>query len=641
VLRARLLDMLIGDFDRHFDQWKFGVSDTGKGKLYYPIPKDRDQAFYRANGLLNKWVAGYLLPFLKGFRSDIPSINDFNWPARDFDRLFLNQLSWNDWESTIKDFQSALTDEVLADAVSKMPREVQAISGNIILSKLKSRRDALLKRGEVYYKFLAKQVNVLGSNKKELFKVSPAGKGVRVQVFKRNKVTDSASLMYDRTFAASETKEIRLYGFNSEDVFDVDENVHSRVKLRLIGGRGLDTFNVKGQMKNFIYDVSLDSNYIIAKNKSKVLIDDDPSRNGFKLTGFQYNVTKFPTINLGYNADDKLLVGLGFQTKTYGFRKEPYATFQKFTGLYATTFHAYQLKYTGDFNETLGKNDLIINASLVEPSLNNFFGLGNETQLKFSQDYYRVRYNYIAADVLLRKRPNGILNFTIGPSVFHYWNHQADNNNKILFKPSLIGLDSASVYSTKTYLGGKAGMEVNYIDNNFMPTRGVYWNTEFSSYATLHHSGDPVTKIISDMTVYGSWTIPARTVAVLKLGGGHIFNKDFEYFQSLSLGQNNFLRGFRKNRFSGRSLAYGSLELRQKLFGSRSFLFPGDIGVIGFGDVGRVWMQNEDSKKWHSSYGAGLYFAPFNIVIISGTVAFSKEETLFNIGVGTKLNLTF
>jgi hypothetical protein len=642
VLRARLLDMLLGDFDRHFDQWKFGVADTGKGKLYYPIPKDRDQALYRANGLLNKWVSGYLLAFLKGFRYDIPDVKGLNWPARDFDRLFLNQLSWNDWQTTIKDFQATLTNDVLADAVNKIPREVKAVSGDIILAKLKSRRDKLLKSGEIYYKFLAKNVNVLGSNKKELFKISPSGKGsLHVQVFKRNKETDSASLMYDRTFTASETKEVRFYGFNSEDVFDVDSNSNSRIKLRFIGGRGNDTFNINGSVKNYIYDVYRDSNYVRSSHRSKVFIDDDPARNDYKLTGFQYNVTKFPTINLGYNADDKLLVGVGFQTKTYGFRKEPYATFQKFTALYASTLHAYQMRYTGEFNEIFGKKDLIINTAVVEPSLNNFFGLGNETQLKFDQEYYHVRYNYIAADILLRKRPNGILNFTIGPSLFHYWNHQADNKGKILYNPAVIGLDSVSVYSTKTYLGGKAGMEVNYIDNNFMPTRGVYWNTEFTSYAALHSSADPVTKIVSDMTVYGSWTIPAKTVAVLKLGGGHIFNKEFEYFQSLSLGQNNFLRGFRKNRFSGRSLAYGSLELRQKLFGSRSFLFPGDIGVIGFTDLGRVWMENEDSKKWHTSYGAGLYFAPFNIAIISATVAFSNEETLFNIGVGTRLNLTF
>jgi hypothetical protein len=54
VLRARLLDIIIGDFDRNMDQWKWATSDTGKGKLYYPIPRDRDQAFFYSDGLLLK-----------------------------------------------------------------------------------------------------------------------------------------------------------------------------------------------------------------------------------------------------------------------------------------------------------------------------------------------------------------------------------------------------------------------------------------------------------------------------------------------------------------------------------------------------------------------------------------------------------
>ncbi|MBL0131059.1 MAG: metallophosphoesterase [Chitinophagaceae bacterium] len=46
TLRARLLDIVTGDFDRHLDQWRWGTSDTGKGKIFYPIPRDRDQAFF-------------------------------------------------------------------------------------------------------------------------------------------------------------------------------------------------------------------------------------------------------------------------------------------------------------------------------------------------------------------------------------------------------------------------------------------------------------------------------------------------------------------------------------------------------------------------------------------------------------------
>ncbi len=641
ALRARLLDILIADWDRHMDQWKFGVADTGKGKLYYPIPKDRDQAYYYSDGFLVKAVSRSLLPFFKGLREDIPKINWLGWSARDFDRLFLNDLDWNEWEATIKEFQSVITDEVLQQSISQLPKEVQSISGPGFLQKLKSRRELLLERGKDYYEFISDQVNVLGSNKNEYFKITEADNGFRVKVFKRSKDSDSASLMYDRIFSPKETDEVHLYGFNGSDIFDVAEAVRSKVRLRIIGGKGHDTFDVKGNVRNFIYDVSYDTNHVANTRKTKVFIDDDPMRNYYSIKGFEYNTNKFPSINLGFNPDDLLLVGIGFTRKVNGFRKEPHSSFQKLTTLYAVNRKAFRVRYQGEFNEVLGKTDLILDGQIVEPALNNFFGLGNETQFVEPRDYYRVRFKHASAEVLFRRRLNNVLHFSVGPSLFNYWNRNENNKGRILERPSLIGLDSSNVYSRKTYLGGKATMLIDFIDNAFLPTRGIYWNTELVSYRGLNGGAKPITRIMTDMTVYGSMSIPAKVVAVFKAGGGHIFQKDFEYFQALNLGQNNFLRGFRKNRFSGRSLAYGSLEMRVKLFGSTSYLFPGDIGIIGFGDVGRVWMPNEDSKTWHASYGTGLYYTPFNLVIVSATVALSKEEKLVNFSIGTRINLTF
>jgi hemolysin activation/secretion protein len=143
------------------------------------------------------------------------------------------------------------------------------------------------------------------------------------------------------------------------------------------------------------------------------------------------------------------------------------------------------------------------------------------------------------------------------------------------------------------------------------------------------------------MVVYASLKIPAKVIGVIKMGGGHIFNRNIEYFQALSLGQNNMLRGFRKNRFSGHSLAYGSLELRIRLFESKSYIFPGQVGVIAFNDIGRVWYKGEHSRKWHNVVGGGLYYNPFNLLIVSATVGVSTEETVFNFSLGTKFNLTF
>ncbi len=88
-------------------------------------------------------------------------------------------------------------------------------------------------------------------------------------------------------------------------------------------------------------------------------------------------------------------------------------------------------------------------------------------------------------------------------------------------------------------------------------------------------------------------------------------------------------------------MLYSDMEVRIKLFTSESYLLPGDVGLVSFYDMGRVWLKNEKSKKWHQSFGGGLYYAPFNLAIISATVGISDEDALFNFSLGTRFNLTF
>ncbi len=132
VLTARLLDMLIGDFDRHADQWKWGTADTGVGKLYYPIPKDRDQAFFNSDGLLLKFLAKKQMPFLQGFKKNISDINGLNYVARDFDRFFLNNLDETAWKRIATNFQTQLTNEIIQTAVTKFPPAIEIQDAKIV-----------------------------------------------------------------------------------------------------------------------------------------------------------------------------------------------------------------------------------------------------------------------------------------------------------------------------------------------------------------------------------------------------------------------------------------------------------------------------------------------------------------------------
>ena len=644
VLRSRLLDMVIGDWDRHFGQWKFGIADTGVGKLYFPVPKDRDQAFFNSNGLLARGVSLAALPYLQGFKKTYPNIKWFNWEERDFDRIFMNNLDAEKWKQIIMQFQQNVNDSVIETAVKRLPPEIQALDAGIIARKLKGRRDLLTSKGMLYYRFLSKEVNIVGSNKSEYFRVSDDGNGIKVKVYKRKKDNDSTTVMYERKFDPNVTKYINFYGLNGDDIFYVDSNVRSKIRLRIIGGKGNDTFNINGNIRNKIYDYSPENNLILNGNRTKNEMSSSPYVNRYDVSSFKYNTYRVPMINLGYNAEDNLLLGLGFSLKTFAFRKEPYATFQKLSTLYSFSSKAYQIKYTGEFNQLMHNNDLVVNAELFDPVLNNFYGLGNETQKNKQTplEFYHVRYKYVETEVLVRKKYfNNLLQFYLGPSYFHYWNKYKNNENKILGHPSLAGLDSASIYSGKSYLGGKFAIVINNLNSELLPTRGVIWNTELSSMFGTNKNSHEITKITSDLAVYASLRDPAKLVAVLRFGGGHIFNDHYEYFQAFTLGANNYLRGYRKNRFSGQSVLYQTTELRVKLFESKSYIVPGAVGLIAFNEVGRVWVKNETSRKWHDDFGGGLYYSPYNFAIVSATIAHSPESNLFNFSIGTKFNLTF
>ena len=644
-LKARLVDMLIADFDRHRKQWNWGTRDTLDLKLFYPVPKDRDNAFYDNSGFILKVARRGSYAYMNNFNHQIKNFPDLNRVGIQMDMFFANQLSEADWKATMNEFKSALSDSVLDAAVHRLPPEIYAIRGKDMYSKLQSRRNAIADRGLEYYRFLSKKVNVLGSNKPDIFRITgQENSNVLVQVFRKEK-DGNKQLMYERSFSPLVTQEIRLYGFNDDDYFDVDESVRSRIKLKIIGGRGNDSFNIRGQIQNEIYDLSLEDNIVLADNHSTKMFAHDPSVNEYRFNEAVYNSLKFPVITLGGNEDDGFLAGAGIAYKTFGFRKYPYATNQRLTALWALSRRAYRLKYDGTFNHVFRRYDLIANAELYNPVLSYFFGLGNETKKDPSRsfEYYRTRYDYVSTDLQARKRflNDSVMSISIGPSLFYYWNSRNRNQSRILEVPELIGLDSSGVYENKLYGGGKLVFQVNNLNSEFIPTRGIDWKTEFTVLKSMNDNSKPFTRLYSTMDLYATLAHPSKLLAALHLGGGHIFSDNFEYFQALKLGGTNYLRGFRRDRFAGSSSAYGSLELKLKLFDFNTYVVKGDFGIVGFNDVGRVWVKNETSGKWHHGYGGGVYVIPFEAFMLSAVVGFSEEDRVFNASLGAKLNIVF
>lgn len=635
VLKARLLDMFIMDFDRHEDQWRWNTKDTGKGKLYYPLPRDRDQAFFVNEGQIPKRVRKpWRLPKFQGFRAKAIDIRTFNYNARYFDRTFLNSLSEQDWKNAVDTFLLEVTDSVIEKALHQQPKEIFSFSGPKIINTLKERRNYIKDEAVQYYKFLAKEVEVTGSDKDELFDIKRNEDGsVEVTVYKLKDERKPATELYHRIFLPNETNEIRLFGLGGKDSFNISGTAVQNMKIRLIGGEGKDIFINESEApknKTIVYDYRGDKDEFEGPGHVKKELSDNPSVNLYRRQNFRYDVLH-PKISFAYNRDDGLFLGWGLKYTTHGFNKDPYKFLHEFRAQYAFLTHAFRFQYNFEAIDAIGSSDVVVHADVLAPNNTiNFFGVGNNTvnNIKSFKDYkfYQTTFFHTDLEVLLRREIAPDINLYLGPSFKVYKVDSLKNRDRFITSPQVLG-NNQHYYDIKTY-GGLTGALVidNRNDPNY-PSRGVKWKTAIQYNNAFSKHTTNFTQISSDLAVYISSNIPPRMVIALRFGGA--FNiGDYEFYQSQFLSGTTNLRGYRKYRFAGDKLFYNNLDIRIRLRDYQGYLFTGSYGLVLFHDVGRVWAEGEKSGRWHNGYGIGAWVSPAKRFIFAVNYARSKEGWL-------------
>jgi len=75
-------------------------------------------------------------------------------------------------------------------------------------------------------------------------------------------------------------------------------------------------------------------------------------------------------------------------------------------------------------------------------------------------------------------------------------------------------------------------------------------------------------------------------------------------------------------------MLYNNTELRIRLANFNTYLFGGVIGVLVFNDIGRVFADEEDSKRWHDGFGGGVWISPIKRFVVTASFTHSKEENL-------------
>ena len=203
-LAARLVDQLIGDWDRHRDQWSWAGYPRHGRTLWRPVPRDRDQAFARFDSPLVRMVH----PKLVRFDEHYPSIVWLTWNGHDFDRRLLTGLAGRDFDSVAAALQILITDSVIQSAVQRMPGPYEARWGERMVAALQARRDGLQEQARKYYRLLAEDVDVHATDADETVEAEREHGGALTL---RIREAGAALPYYDRRFEPRETREVRLF----------------------------------------------------------------------------------------------------------------------------------------------------------------------------------------------------------------------------------------------------------------------------------------------------------------------------------------------------------------------------------------------------------------------------------------------
>ena len=641
VLQARLLDMFVMDFDRHEDQWRWEADDNGKGKTFSPVPRDRDQPFFINSGVI-PWIAGsaWAAPQLQGFRPKARNIRTYNFNARNFDHNMLTELTEKDWRDAATAVLAVMTDSMIETSLRLQPEALHGYAMNSIIAKLKERRKYYMQDMMAYYRFLAEMVSVYGSNKKELFDIERKADGsVTVTVYKVSKDGEAGKKLFGRTFLSGETKEIRLYGLGGDDEFHTHGEGGGGITVRIIGGPGNDVYKNEAAspaVRTKIYDLSTEKNTFTGEGGHLSFLSKDPSVNAVNRLGFKYNVVA-PLLSVGYNPDDGVFLGAGFRYTVQGFHKDPYKQLHTLLVEHALATDAYAFKYNFEAIHAIGKLDLLLHTSAKAPNNTiNFFGFGNETfydkNTKDGVRYYRARFSDYEADLQLRKKMGSVFSIAAGPAIQYFTLDSSDNKDRFINQP-FNGLDHAALYKDRGYVGGRATAIVDDRNDKILTSRGIHWETQFSSYGGLNEASYHYSQLNTDLSLFTSFNTRGNVVISTRLGWGKTFGQ-YQFYQAQFLGGTENLRGYRKFRFAGDEAFYHNIDLRIRLADFQTYLFPGSLGLLFFNDVGRVWLRGQDSNQWHDGYGGGFWISPLKRFVLSASYAEGTEGgvTLIKLG---------
>jgi hypothetical protein len=621
-LRARLLDMFIGDWDRH--QRQFSWARVRGKELLQPVPEDRDQAFAKFDGAIMA-IARLGQPRFVNFESKYPEVLGLNWAGRFMDRRVLGDLDAAAWDQVVREVQEALDDRVLDEAVHRMPPEYYRLVGPRMLAKLRDRRARLPEFARRYYGAMAREAEVWGTNQAELADIQKNGDGsVQITLSARDESGQAGTPYFQRVFRPAETDEVRVFLQGGDDRAVSHPRVESPIRVRVLGDGGNDVVDDSQGGGTHFYDAEGKNQLVPGpgstdSDKPFVPVVDylgDPLLDWGRATG--------PTAWLSAVPDVGVLIGLKVQKTAYGFRKYPYKYRHAIGAVYSTALKTGMAQYDGDFLRTNSRKriQLLLRASDIE--LVRFYGYGNETTADRDEEFYRSGQRQYLFQPRFRFGVEHV-DWWIGPTV--KFSHTRIDAARFLAisRPygvadfGEVGLGTSLRWDVRNRPRAATSGAMLYAEGNYYP---AVWSAQ-EQFGEAH----------GEARAFLTAPIPLQPTLALRAAGRQVWGM-YPVNEAAFIGGPDTVRGLNIQRYAGDAAAWGNAELRLRLM-EMNLLVPEEMGIFGLADGGRVWLKGEDSNKWHTGFGGGLWISFLkreNTVSVAAAHSEGRTVVYFNAG---------
>jgi hypothetical protein len=638
LLKARALDLWLDNYDDHRGQWRW-MRIPGR-ELFEPLAEDPDMVLVHHDGMLSRGLRGRIPKLLK-FTADYPG--KLEGPLQnsfEVDRWLLSDLDAAEWEKVAKDLQGQLTDDVIDHALRQMPPQWYAIDGKDTQAALVERRAGLVGYILRIYRYYAKEVDVHATDQAE--RVTLARGNDDSMEITIALAEGSAAPWYRRRFLADETGEVRVYLHGGNDRVTRTGPAGGKVQVRVIAGGGQD---VVDDSKSGGTDVWQDKGAVEVERgpgtdvRGQTWTNPAPVKGAPWLEPRSFGHWTVGNAVLSYHPDIELVLGYGFTRTTWGFRTQPALKIQSLRAAITTGAGSGKVEYSGTFRRVGSGLSFRLETFASDIEQFNFFGYGNDSTGEPTEKDYRAEQTVLFARPTVRFDLGRRLEAFLGPEV--RYSDSSTAVNTILGSTAPYGIG----YFTQAAVRG--GL---HFDSRQRP------ETWSSLNITESVTGSPATEQVTGVNVQASgfyapsaWDVTdpyggvdgvlaayagsPRVHLAARLGGRRIWG-DAPWFEAASIGGWND-RGYRSHRFIGNSSLFGSLSLRGWLGRLPIPLLPTRVGLVAFTDTGRVWLENESSDTWHTSYGGGVLLQPVLAPVTAYvTAAHSKEGTRFDFGLG-------